>query len=240
MACVDDDLATDHALLEATVGLGAALRAALAASVSTSAPVAALREAADDIRKATALLQAQLRPASQLSPLDDVERGIRVFNPVLGHGNGMAVPLHFEHDGERVVARATLGRVFEGPPTFLHGGMSAMLMDQVLGEAAIQAGRWGLTVRLDLQYRGPVPLHTPLRLTSWIAETSNRRTTVTGTIATDSEPDVPLVEATGIFVTPSGQTLASYFRTVRTASGRETDFRLRSASYGGRPTGTDA
>ena len=48
-----------------------------------------------------------------------------------------------------VVAWTTLGLAYEGPPGFLHGGMSALFMDQLLGAAGIAAGLWGMTVRLE-------------------------------------------------------------------------------------------
>lgn len=132
---------TDPDLFAATAELGAALRDALAAAVSTSASPAALQEAAARIRQASTPLSAEQRPGSVLSPLDDMERGVRVFGPVVGEGHGFAVPLRFEPHGSGVLTRATLGRVYEGPPTYLHGGVAAMLMDQVLGQGAIVAGR---------------------------------------------------------------------------------------------------
>jgi acyl-coenzyme A thioesterase PaaI-like protein len=221
-----DELNTDPDLFDATAELGAALRSALSAAVSTAVPAALLREAAAGIRRATDHLVSRQRPAWELSPLDDMDAGVRVFNPVLGPGNGLAVPLRFEQDGDTVVARTSLGRVYEGPPTFVHGGVTALLMDQVLGHGAIVAGRWGMTVQLDLRYRRPVPLHTPLRLTSRVSEAAGRRTTVTGTVTTEEDPDVPLVEATGVFVTPSLSTSSNYFGRVRTAAGGPTNGHL--------------
>jgi acyl-coenzyme A thioesterase PaaI-like protein len=213
-------------LLEAVTELGEALRRALAASVSTAASPAELRQAARDVRRATELLTATPRPRSHLSPLDDMSRGIRVFNPVVGVGSGIAVPLAYERDGDGVLVRTELGQAYEGPPTYLHGGVAALLMDQVLGYGAIVAGRWGMTVDLRLRYRRPVPLHTPLRLTARVSETSGRRTTVLGGIAADDAPDTPLVEATGIFVSPSAEVADQYFGAVRNGAGEPVDGRL--------------
>jgi acyl-coenzyme A thioesterase PaaI-like protein len=226
MTAAMDDLGTDADLRDATTELGAVMRAALAATVSTAASPDALRTAAAEIRAAIEPLQTHQRPASVLSPLDDMERGVRVFSPVLGEGHGFAVPLRFEQKDDTVLARVTLGQIYEGPPTLLHGGVAALLMDQLLGEGAIIAGRWGMTVGLTLRYRRPVPLHTPLLLTSRMSEGVGRRTTVTGTIATEEAPDTALVEATGIFVSPSPQASAAIFAAVRTASGEPADGRL--------------
>lgn len=194
---------TDADLFDAVTDLGEALRRALEASVSTSASPDSLRAAAADVRRATHLLAASPRPRSELSPLDNMSRGVRVFNPVHGVGSGMAVPLRFEARDDHVVARTRLGQLYEGPPTYVHGGFSAMLMDQVLGHAAIVAGRRGMTADLQLRYRRPVPLHAPLRLTGRVAGVNGLRTTVMGTIAMERAPDSALVEATGVFVSPS-------------------------------------
>ncbi|GAA0220867.1 PaaI family thioesterase [Cryptosporangium japonicum] len=206
--------------------MGDALRAALTAAATAVASPAELRKAAAAIRDAIEPLTEEVRSPATLSPLDDMGRGIRMFNPVVGPGNGFALPLRFEPDGDGVLARATLGPVHEGPPTFVHGGVSALLMDQILGQGAIVTGRWGMTAELTLRYRRPVPLHTPLLLTSRMAGAAGRRTTVTGAITTEAEPEVVLVEAMGLFVSPSEAKTASYFGTVRTASGGETDGRL--------------
>ena len=46
-------------------------------------------------------------------------------------GNGIAPPLAVRrHDGA-VLADATLDLAYEGPPSHLHGGMSALVMDQL-------------------------------------------------------------------------------------------------------------
>lgn len=215
-------------LLDAVADLGDALRQALEVSTSTIVPAAELREAAAGIRALTAPLAAHPRPRDELPAVDDMTRALRVFNPVVGVGSAIAAPLDIRPDpeGGGVLARAVLGQRFEGPPTYLHGGISALLMDQVLGFAAIVADRWGMTVDLDVRYRRPVPLHTPLRLTGRVAAAEGRRTTVVGAITTDEAPEAALVEATAIFVSPSPQVTARYFGGVRTAGGGPTSGRL--------------
>jgi acyl-coenzyme A thioesterase PaaI-like protein len=123
------------------------------------------------------------------------------------------------HDGE-VVAEATLGLAYEGPPSYLHGGMSALFMDQLLGAAAIAAGLWGMTAHLELDYHGPVPLETPLVMRARVAENRGRKSVITGEIARASAPDEPLVEARGVFVTPRPEKAAAYFGAITDASGQ--------------------
>ena len=51
-----------------------------------------------------------------------------------------------------------LGAAYEGPPGLVHGGVSAMILDQILGEAAGAGGKPGMTGTLTLTYRQGTPL----------------------------------------------------------------------------------
>jgi hypothetical protein len=93
----------------------------------------------------------------------------------------------------------TLGQAYEGPPMWGHGGVSAMLIDQLLGHAAAASGHPGVTTDLSVRYRRPVPLDVPLRIWGRVTATQGRRISVTGGITTAAEPDVPLVVAEGRF-----------------------------------------
>jgi acyl-CoA thioesterase FadM len=98
--------------------------------------------------------------------------------------------------------------------------MSALFMDQLLGAAAIAAGLWGMTAHLELDYRRPVPLLTPLVLRARVTEDAARRTTVRGTIALDASPEEPLVQGSGVFVMPRPEKVEAYFSTITDAAGR--------------------
>ncbi|GIF38592.1 PaaI family thioesterase [Actinoplanes xinjiangensis] len=185
---------------EAITGLGDALRLLIEQATATEAPTEELLRAAELIRRAAAPLGERVRGRFETAAADDLLGGVRLYNPVTGAGSAFAPPLEIHRDGDGAVGTCTLGRAFEGPPSFAHGGVSAMLLDQMLGYAAGAAGHPGMTVRLDTGYRRPVPLYTPLRLTARVAGIDGRRVTVTGTITTAAEPGDVLVEATGVFV----------------------------------------
>jgi acyl-coenzyme A thioesterase PaaI-like protein len=206
--------------MAAVTELGSALRELVDASVRTTVDVAELSAAAARAREITARLAAEQRPVTQLPALDDPIVFRRVFSPVTGVGSAIAPPLDIREEDDGVVAETTLGPAYEGPPGYLHGGMSGLLMDQLLGSAAIARGLWGMTVRLELDYRGPVPLGTPLVLRARIVEDVGRKVVSTGTIALADAPDRTLVEARGIFVVPRREQLADYFGAVTDASGR--------------------
>jgi acyl-coenzyme A thioesterase PaaI-like protein len=217
-----DDSATipDAEPLAAAADLGAALRELIETSVTTTVPAAEVRAAAELVRQVTERLAVARRPVSQLPALDDLSKGRRVFNPVTGTGNAMAPPLHVRRDGDGVKAEATLGLAYEGPPGFVHGGMSALLMDQLLGSAAAAAGLWGMTAHLELDYRGPLPLETKLLFRARVAENSGRKSVITGTIALADDPERVLVEARGVFVLPRPEKVDAYFGTITDAAGQ--------------------
>ncbi|MGY1834329.1 PaaI family thioesterase [Blastococcus sp. SYSU DS0510] len=212
----------DAELMAASTELGAALRELIEASVVTTAPAAEVAAAAEQVRRATAAIGASRRPAAQLPALDDPSVGRRVFNPVVGIGNALAPPLVVRREEGGVVAEVTLGVAYEGPPSYVHGGMSALFMDQLLGSAAGAAGLWGMTAHLELDYRGPLPLETPLVMRARVESNEGRKSVIVGTIALASDPDRPLVEARGIFVMPRPEKAKAYFGTITDAAGRHT------------------
>jgi acyl-coenzyme A thioesterase PaaI-like protein len=210
----------DEDLMAAVTELGDALRALVDVSVRTTVGPEELRAAAAQARDIGARLGMSLRPTHQLPALDDPISFRRVYNPVSGVGAALAPLLEMRAEDGGVVGEAVLGPAYEGPPGYLHGGISGLLMDQVLGDAAIAAGLWGMTVRLELDYRGPVPLDTPVVLRGRVVEDAGRRTVVTGTIALAAATDEPLVEARGVFVAPRPDRQAVYFGAITDAAGR--------------------
>jgi acyl-coenzyme A thioesterase PaaI-like protein len=211
---------TQAELLAAVTELGSALRDLVGASVRTTVDAAELRAAAAAAREITARLAASRRSPDELPALDDPARSRRVYNPVTGVGSALAPPLEIRRVDGGVSAEVTLGLPYEGPPSYVHGGMSALLLDQVLSSAAHVAGLWGMTGRLELDYRRPVPLGSALLLRAAVAGSRGRRVEVTGSIALAELPDQPLVQARGMWVTPRPEQVEGYFGAITDASGR--------------------
>jgi acyl-CoA thioesterase FadM len=185
---------------EAIADLGGALRELIQHATATEAPTEELIRAAELIRQASVPLGERTRGRSELSTADDLLGGVRMYNPVIGRGSALAPPVEIESADGTAAGTCTLGLAYEGPPMYAHGGVSAMLLDQMLGHAVTSSGNPGMTVRLDTSYRKPVPLLTALRLTAQVSQVEGRRVTATGAIATADRPDEPLVTATGLFV----------------------------------------
>lgn len=191
--------------------LGEALRILVEHAAATEVEVVSLARAAEHIRQASALLGERTRDRSTLPTADDLLGGVRMYNPVTGSGSGLAPPLRIEEADGAAIGTCTLGLAFEGPPRYAHGGVSAMLLDQMLGYAVSASGNPGMTVHLDTSYLAPVPLLTPLHLTAAVSEIDGRRVTASGTIAAASEPDTVLVAATGTFLALSTEQVRRLF-----------------------------
>lgn len=205
---------------EATAELGAELRAVIVAECATEVPVGNLREAARLARQLETLLVGDKRELSELASVDDLPASIRYFSPVTGLGNPMSPPLVFEPGATgSVLVRTILDRRFEGPPGFVHGGITGLLLDEVLGQAATQAGRWGMTAYLNITYRRALPLDVELVLTARIASIDGRKTLVEGGIALASDPSVTHVEASALFIEPRLELQEHYFGDLTDLSG---------------------
>ena len=121
-------------------------------------------------------------------------------NATVGLRNPMAPPLHVQRsDDGRAGASFHRNALYEGPPGLVHGGVSALLLDQMLGEAAAAGRAPGMTGSLTLRYRRPTPLG-DLSAEAWIDRVDGIKTTVKGHIK-DAD-GTPTVEAEGLFVLP--------------------------------------
>lgn len=121
-------------------------------------------------------------------------------NAVVGLRNPLAPPLHIDgYPDGKALSSFNLGPPYEGPPGLVHGGVSALILDQMLGAAAAAGGSPGMTGTLTLRYRRPTPLG-DLSAEAWIESVDGIKTTVKGHIK-DAD-DNPTVEAEGLFILP--------------------------------------
>lgn len=106
-------------------------------------------------------------------------------NAVVGLRNPVALPLDIErHSDGRARSTYEVGCLYEGAPNQLHGGFCAMVLDQLLCEAAAACGRAGVTVSLNLSYHRVAPMGT-IGVEAYIDHIENRKTFVRGQITND-------------------------------------------------------
>src|SRR5690242_9904461 len=183
----------------AVAELGAELRALADLVTRTEVGADVLRDCTRRLRDVAPALRERVRGSGEPASVDDLMGGVRMFNPVIGAGNPIAPPMRIEVGEDGAVGWCTLGHAYEGPPMYGHGGVSAMLIDQLLGHAAAASGHPGVTTDLSVRYRRPVPLDVPLRIWGRVTGIEGRRVSAVGGITTVAEPDVPLVEAEARF-----------------------------------------
>ncbi|AQT80071.1 thioesterase [Mycolicibacterium litorale] len=120
-------------------------------------------------------------------------------NAVIGVRNALAPPLetHREPDGRRWTD-FYLGAAYEGPPGHVHGGVSALILDHILGEAASPDGKPRFTGSITVRYVRATPLG-PLHAEAAITRTDGVKTFCAGHI---SDSQGVTVEAEGVFITP--------------------------------------
>ena len=122
-------------------------------------------------------------------------------NPVTGFRNAIAPPLvmHEESDGVWW-SEFELGEQYQGPPGWVHGGVLALVLDQLLGEAASEGLSKPLfTGTITLRYLRGTPLGS-LRAEAAIERTDGFKTFVSGHM---SDAEGKTVEAEGIFIKPA-------------------------------------
>lgn len=130
---------------------------------------------------------------------NDEGRGRAWGNAVVGLRNAVAPPLVIEHEPSgRAWSDFHLGAAYEGPPGLVHGGVSALILDQMLGEAAGAGGKPGMTGTLTLRYRRGTPLG-DLRAEAHIDRVDGIKTYAVGHLA---DAEGVTVEAEGVFILP--------------------------------------
>jgi acyl-coenzyme A thioesterase PaaI-like protein len=196
-------------LLPALERLGQAARDVVDAVVSTLVEA----DEADAIAAELADIAARLRVRAHedwVMVTDDLMGTRAPLNPVTGTVNPWAPPMRVSVLPDKtVLGEVTLRRVHEGPPGWVHGGISALLLDQILGHATAAAGHPAMTAGLTLRYKRPTPFDEPLRVTAEFTGTEGRKIHTAGRIqAADGSV---CVEATGVFLQPQEHTRRAYF-----------------------------
>ena len=111
--------------------------------------------------------------------------GVTRHDPVTGPENAIAPPLVLEGRGDGTVCgTVTLTMAYQGPPGHVHGGVSALLLDHVLGVANAWYGRSGMTAQLSTRYHRPTPLFEPLTISGSVASVDGRKIHAEGDIRT--------------------------------------------------------
>jgi hypothetical protein len=158
-----------------------------------SAATADLARVADRLEAAAAEGR---RPRAQPDPTRNAQEFFPT-SPVIGFANPVAPPVMVEGVDGRLIGSAWFDYQYEGPPTCVHGGVIAMVFDEMLGAVNILTGNPGMTGTLTVRYRKPTPLLTPLRLEASFVKREGRKIYTSGAIY---HGDILTAEAEGVFI----------------------------------------
>jgi len=182
-------------------GLADAVRRLNEATLRTTVDHETVEEVRRQVEELTARLEKSMIEGSFGVSFTSGGRVRGYGNAVVGLRNPLAVPLRIVQDKDRGRARAEfeLNALYEGPPGQVHGGVVALVLDQVFGEAAAAGGTPGMTGTLKLRYG----LNTPLGRCSaeaWVDRRDGVKTIVKGELR--RADGTVTVTAEGIFILP--------------------------------------
>lgn len=195
----DEKLCIDYRQLESLYGpLAESIRRLVDVSIRTEADPMTVAAVRDKIDGAVRELGASAHPGTFGVQLTPEGQTIAWGNAVVGLRNPVAPPLVLHHEPDGLVwSEFVLGAPYEGPPEHVHGGVSALILDHVLGATAHRAGRPAYTGTLTLRYRRRTALGRQLRAQAHIERTEGVKTFAVGHLA---DEEGVTVEAEGVFI----------------------------------------
>lgn len=120
------------------------------------------------------------------------------LNWVHGLRNPNGLHLQYEIDGDTVVTTWTPGEDHVGFPGFVHGGLVAAVLDDIMGRTSALHRRWVVTARMEQRFRAPAPTGVPLRFEARITRLQRRAMTAEARALLPGGEVV--AEATGTFL----------------------------------------
>lgn len=195
--------ADEHERLVALYGpLTDDVRTLIEATLGAQAEHDAIDTARTAIQAATQALRSARGDDSQVVRYAVGGRPLVWNNAVIGLRNAIAPPLTIQHgdDGTSCWSEFTLNAAYEGPPGLVHGGVCALVLDHVLGEAASEGLTKPLfTGTITIRYVRGTPLGR-LRAEAAVERTEGVKSFVSGHL---SDAEGVTAEAEGIFIRPS-------------------------------------
>jgi acyl-coenzyme A thioesterase PaaI-like protein len=191
-----DDVAELRAIYEP---LTESVRALIDATIRTEVSAGTVAVAKAEIDAATARLRSnQVGGSFGIRFTSDGDR-MPWGNVVIGVRNPVAPPLDVKRgpDGG-VYADFHLGAAYEGPPGHVHGGVAALVLDHMLGDAASSPDTPRFTGTITLRYLRTTRLGN-LHAQARIDRTEGVKTYAVGHLA---DEDGVTVEAEGVFIQP--------------------------------------
>lgn len=199
IAVEEDSLATPERL--AAIELGSMARRFLEAIVSTKASPADISNVVEHLQELTEVLDQDPGEKPAVHAIDNMSVGVRMFNPAVGQANPVAPPVHlYVSPIGSELGWLEFGKVHEGVPGYAHGGMIAMVLDQIMTRANGVAGCAGVTLNMQVEYNSVVPIGERLVVNAEVREQQGRKVWTRAWIARATNPEAHLATSTGLFL----------------------------------------
>ena len=122
-------------------------------------------------------------------------------NRCFGCGEANPAGLHLEFllapDGS-IVCQGSIPGAFDGHPGYLHGVITATLLDETMSKAVRASGRTAMTRQIEVDYLRPVPSGAPLRMEGSVVRSEGRKHWTEARILNAGGKE--LAQAKGLFV----------------------------------------
>jgi uncharacterized protein (TIGR00369 family) len=112
---------------------------------------------------------------------------------------GMKMEFTLDAPNSRVLSRIQLDERYTGPPGHCHGGIIAVMLDEIMAKLNKLHGVTAVTAEMTVKYLRPVPLHQPLRLEARETGVEGRRRNRAAQLL--SQNDEVLARGEGVFIT---------------------------------------
>jgi uncharacterized protein (TIGR00369 family) len=95
---------------------------------------------------------------------------------VCGENNPNGLRLSFEIDNERKTLKTTFvaSPIFQGWDGIVHGGIVSTLLDEAMAKLVYELGFHAVTASLEIKFKNPAPILTPLIIYGEITEVNRR------------------------------------------------------------------
>lgn len=130
---------------------------------------------------------------------------------VCGRQNPSGLQLDYDVSRDRATARYTGAQKHQGYDGALHGGVVTALLDETMGWAFFHRGIWGVTARITVIFKAPVPVGEELVVSGWVARERSRAIETKGELVRASDGAL-LAEAEAVFLRMPGERQAELER----------------------------
>jgi acyl-coenzyme A thioesterase PaaI-like protein len=121
------------------------------------------------------------------------------YSPVIGPRNPIAPPIDLRVKNGSVHAETRFPPQFTGPPGSVHGGVIALVLDELLGYVNLANASGGYTGVLTIRYRALTPIERPIRMEAHQQRAEGRKLFTRGSL---HHGDTLTAEAEGLFIRP--------------------------------------